>query len=62
MIEDYQDDWPYPSCLIHGELANGEPVHSVWAYNAQTCYAVLVMVYRPDPELWIDCRIRREKT
>lgn len=61
-IEDYPDDWPYPSCLIHGELPDGDAVHSVWAYNARTDYAVLVTVYRPNPELWIDSRLRKDKT
>ncbi|MBI4558127.1 MAG: DUF4258 domain-containing protein [Candidatus Hydrogenedentes bacterium] len=61
IIEKYADDKPYPSCLIFGHSANNEPIHSVWAYNAETRFAVLVTVYRPDPERWIDWRSRRKR-
>src|SRR3990172_11664587 len=60
IIEDYPTDKPYPSCLIYGRTSIGEPVHSVWAYNADTRWAVLVTVYRPDPNLWINGRERRK--
>ena len=61
IIEDYFDDKPYPSCLIYGETFSKEPVHSVWAYNQENRWAVLITVYRPDPKRWIDWRIRRAK-
>lgn len=60
IIEDYPDDQPYPSCLIYGESRNHEPVHSVWGYNKDTGYAVLITVYRPDPAKWINGRTRRK--
>lgn len=59
IIERYPTDKPYPSCLIYGRTFGGDPVHSVWAYNKQSRWAVLITVYRPDPELWIDWRKRR---
>jgi len=59
IIEDYPNDTPYPSCLILGHTLAGKPVHSVWAYNAENQFAVLITVYRPDPERWIDFRKRR---
>ena len=59
VIEDYPDDRPYPSCLVFGRTPNSEPVHSVWAYNDETGWAVLITVYRPDPERWLDWRRRR---
>ncbi|MBU4225847.1 MAG: DUF4258 domain-containing protein [Chloroflexi bacterium] len=61
IIEDYPTDKPYPSCLIYGESFKGEPIHSVWAFNPKTCWAVLITVYSPDPNRWINWRIRREK-
>ena len=61
IIEDYPDDKPYPSCLIYGDNFRGEPVHSVWAFNKETKWAVLITVYRPDPDRWIDWRTRRKK-
>jgi hypothetical protein len=57
----YPDDKPFPSCLIYGETFSGEPVHSVWAYNQENQWAVLITVYRPDPRRWIDWRTRRPK-
>ena len=60
IIEDYPSDKPYPSCLIYGETFSGEPVHSVWAYNERTQWAVLITVYRPDPDKWIEWRKRRK--
>ena len=60
IIKSYSDDKPYPSCLILGKTFSGEPVHSVWAYNKNTGWAVLITAYRPDPKIWIDCRERRK--
>ncbi|MDH4164355.1 MAG: DUF4258 domain-containing protein [Nitrospirota bacterium] len=60
IIEQYPDDKPYPSCLIYGRNKNGEPIHSVWAYNVETKSSVLITVYRPDPERWIDWKQRRK--
>jgi hypothetical protein len=59
IIEMYPDDTPYPSCLIYGEAFNGDPIHSIWAYNQQNQWTVLVTVYRPDPARWINWRERR---
>lgn len=61
IIEDYPGDTPYPSCLIFGNTFAGEPVHSVWAFNEDGRWAVLITVYRPDPTRWIDWRKRRPK-
>lgn len=61
IIEEYPDDKPYPSCLVYGNSFTGDPIHSVWAYNSATEWAVLVTVYRPDPARWIDWRVRRRK-
>ncbi|HEY2291968.1 MAG TPA: DUF4258 domain-containing protein, partial [Thermoanaerobaculia bacterium] len=40
VIEDYPGDKPFPSCLVHGETFSGDPVHSVWAYNEASQWAV----------------------
>lgn len=61
IIEEYPADRPYPSCLIYGDSFNGEPIHSVWAYNQDSQWAVLITVYRPDPNRWIDWRKRRSE-
>ena len=36
-------------------------MHSVWAYNQENHWAVLITVYRPDPKHWINWRTRRPK-
>ncbi len=61
IIENYPDDRPYPSCLIYGQNFTGDPVHSVWAFNVENQWAVLITVYRPDHERWNNFRERREK-
>jgi hypothetical protein len=59
IIEDYPEDKPYPSCLVYRCTFKDESVHSVWAYNKETKWAVLVTVYRPDPTRWINWQRRR---
>lgn len=59
IIEDYPTDTPYPSCLIYGETQTGDPIHSVWAYAADSQIAVLITVYRPDPARWDDWKKRK---
>jgi len=56
IIEDYPNDKPYPSCLILGRN-----IHSVWAYNPENLWIVLITVYRPDPKRWIDWKVRVKK-
>lgn len=60
IIEQYPNDKPYPSCLIYSE--SDGPLHSVWAYNEVSSWAVLITVYRPDPQRWIDWRVRKPKS
>jgi hypothetical protein len=59
IIKIYTDDKPYPSCLVFGENFSGEPIHSVWGYNEQNGWAILITVYRPDQSLWINFKQRR---
>jgi len=61
IIEDYPTDKPFPSCLIMGKNFSGQAIHSVWAYNPTTQWAVLITVYRPDPDRWIDWKVRVKK-
>ncbi len=61
IIEHYPNDKPFPSCLVYGTNMKKEPVHSVWAYNSDNKWAVLITVYRPDPEKWIDWKVRRKE-
>jgi hypothetical protein len=61
IIEQYPGDKPYPSCLINGLTFSGDAVHSVWAFNRNSRWAVLITVYRPDLDRWIDFRTRKER-
>lgn len=61
VIEDYADDKPFPSCLIFGMDRINKPIHSVWAYSDKHKIAVLITAYIPDPEKWINNRIRKPK-
>ena len=59
IIEQYPNDKPYPSCLIFSRLENGDPIHTIWAFNKEMNSSVLITMYRPDPQKWIDNKIRR---
>jgi len=54
IIEDYPEDSPYPSCLIFGTTDAGRPIHVVCAYCAGENLTIIVTVYHPDPQRWIE--------
>jgi len=54
IIEDYFNDEPYPSCLIYGKTKENRPLHVVCAYSNDENLAIIVTVYQPKPEKWID--------
>jgi hypothetical protein len=58
VIEDYPDDKYGPSCLILGFTDSGRPLHIQCSYPSRPLIKI-VTVYQPDPELWIDYRIRK---
>jgi len=58
-IEDYPSDPRGPSCLVFCEIA-GRPVHLLWGFDEVCLRAILITVYRPDPDRWSsDFRTRR---
>lgn len=58
-VEDYPSAFPFPACLVLGQTPDGIPLHAVWAFDPETCYAVLITVYKPDPARWtMDLRTR----
>jgi hypothetical protein len=56
IIENYPDDPRGPSCLILAHGSAGDPLHVVCSHPPNVA---MISVYRPDPERWIDYRIRR---
>ena len=60
LIEDYPEDPRGHSHLVLGFTQAENPVHAVCAVHEAVL--VIITVYRPDPKLWQDYRIRKEKT
>lgn len=61
IIEEYPDDFPFPSCLILGPASDGRPLHVVASISDGMIY--LITVYKPDIRLWgPDLRTRKEKS
>jgi len=58
IIEAYPDDTPYPSCLVFGRTRRGRPIHAVCAHVPEEDRAIIITVYEPDPDRWIDFRRR----
>ena len=60
IIEDYPNDKYGPSCLILGYTNNGRPLHIQCSYPSRLLIKI-VTLYQPDPELWIEDRVRKMK-
>ena len=62
LVEDYPD-FPKGSCVLVLETdREGKPVHVVWGIpKGESCPAVLVTAYRPDPDRWTEDSMRRKK-
>lgn len=52
IIEQYPDDYPFPSCLILGLSENFSPLHIVCGFGKNKVW--VVTVYIPDEEQWED--------
>ncbi|WP_456475866.1 DUF4258 domain-containing protein [Candidatus Pyrohabitans sp.] len=61
IIEEYPDDFPFPSCLIFGRDQQDRAIHSVWAYAEKYKIAILITAYVPDANRWTDYKWRKEK-
>ncbi len=60
IIEDYPDDKYGPSCLILGFTQANRPLHSQCSYPSRPLIKVITL-YEPDPQRWINLRIRRRR-
>ena len=60
IIEDYPQDKPYPSALILGKTAADRSLHIVCAYDEEENLTVVITVYQPNPERWIDYKRRKK--
>lgn len=48
MIEEYENDKPFPSCLMFGLNEKKQPLHVVTAMDTNENWCYIVTVYRPD--------------
>jgi len=53
VIEDYPDDTPYPSALFLG-FVDGDPLHVVMAFDAESEHCYVITAYVPDLEHFED--------
>jgi hypothetical protein len=58
VIENYPDDKYGPSCLVLGYTKAGRPLHVQCSYPSRPLVKIITL-YEPDPDLWIDFRVRR---
>lgn len=58
LLEDYPTDPRGHSHLLLGFTEANAPIHAVCAIHGDTL--VIVTVYRPDPRLWHNHRVRRK--
>ena len=60
IIEQYPDDYPYPSCLTLGNMNTSKPLHTVVGTNGEQLW--IVTAYYPAPAKWFDdLKTRREE-
>jgi hypothetical protein len=52
IIENYPDDYPYPSCLVLGYNKDKKPIHIVCATGNDNLW--MITTYYPDEEIWED--------
>ena len=52
IIEQYPDDYPFPSCLLYGKSLNGNPLHVVCGRGTDELW--VITAYRPSLIKWND--------
>lgn len=59
LIEDYPEDFPYPSCLIYGHAVDGRVIHVVVGCDEE--YAYIITAYIPNLDKFEnDLKTRKE--
>ena len=60
IIEEYENDYPYPSCLVYGITLIDKVLHKVCGSNGTELW--IITSYYPHSEEWDDnLKIRKEK-
>ncbi len=59
IIEQYADDYPYPSCLVLGNHCSDKPLHTVVGTDGN--YLWIITAYYPSSQKWLeDLKTRKE--
>ena len=59
IIEEYENDYPYPSCLVYGVNLKNEVLHIVCGSNGEELW--IITAYYPDYKEWKeDLKTRKE--
>jgi hypothetical protein len=59
IIEEYPNDYPYPSCLLLGYTSNNRVIHIVVGMSETKLW--LITAYQPNPEQWsADFKVRKD--
>ena len=59
IIEQYPDDFPFPSCLILGKTSDGRYIHVVMSDEGNI--SRIITAYNPDYEKWEEqLKVRKE--
>ena len=59
IIENYPEDYPFPSCLVLGDTTRAEPLHVVCGVGGGILY--VITAYHPSPDKWeTDWKTRKE--
>jgi hypothetical protein len=59
IIEDYPNDKYGPSLLIFGYTNMQRPIHIQCSYPSRLLIKIIT-IYQPDPQRWIDFKVRRK--
>ena len=54
IIEEYPDDYPFPSVLINGIDSLGKHIHCLVSFDRITKRFYIITVYYPDQQKWQD--------
>ncbi len=59
IIEDYPEDKYGPTCLVFGKTKSNRPLHIQCTHPSREIVKIITL-YQPDPEQWIDYKVRRK--
>ena len=59
VIENYPEDKYGPSCLVFGVTKSKRALHIQCSHPSRGIVKIITL-YQPDPEQWIDYKVRRE--